>query len=218
MEKIKTDDFVEINYTGKLKENNIIFDTTDETLAKENMLHNKSIVYKPVIICVGKHQILKGIDDALIGKEAGSKFTITLGQDEAFGRKDIKNVQLVATNKFTKEKINPMPGLTVNVDGMNGVVKTVAGGRTIVDFNHPLAGKDVVYDIEVVRLVTDQDEKIQSFMDLTMHLGAHVKTLDGKTKITLHHQLPKEIHDLITAQLKAAISDKLDIEYVYHQH
>ncbi|EFK97351.1 peptidylprolyl isomerase FKBP-type, partial [sediment metagenome] len=45
-----------------------------------------------------------------------------------------------------KDSIRPMPGLPVNIDGMYGIIRTVAGGRVIVDFNHPLSGKEIVYN------------------------------------------------------------------------
>ena len=68
------------------------------------------------------------------------------------------------SNSSIKEKINPMPGLPVNIDGIYGVIITVAGGRTIVDFNHPLAGKNVVYEINILRKVDDLNEKIKSLL------------------------------------------------------
>ncbi len=60
---VKIKDFIEIEYTGKLKAEDIIFDTTDEKLAKENNIHQENSNYGPTIICLGENQILKGLDD-----------------------------------------------------------------------------------------------------------------------------------------------------------
>ena len=70
-----------------------------------------------------------------------------------------------------------MPGMQLNIDSMVGTVKTVSGGRTLVDFNHPLAGKDLVYDVKINRIVDDNKEKLNSL--LKMHL--HIK--DGEIEI-----------------------------------
>ena len=152
MEPIKKHDFVEIEYTGKLKEDNIIFDTTDEKTAKENNLHSNTD-YGPVIICVGEEQILKGLDKNIEGKEIGKEYNVDIKPEDAFGSKNAKLIQLIPTSKFKQQKIQPMPGMQLNIDGVVGTVKTVSGGRTLVDFNHPLAGKELLYKIPVYQTV-----------------------------------------------------------------
>src|SRR3989344_1222392 len=142
---IKKNDFVEIEYTGRLKESNAVFDTTQEKVAKENDLYDKNADYSPLIICVGENHILRGLEEQMIGKETGKEYAFEVSSDNAFGRKDPKLIQLVPTNKFRQQNIQPFPGLQLNIDGVFGVVKTVSGGRCLVDFNHPLAGKDLVY-------------------------------------------------------------------------
>jgi len=75
MEKVSKKDFIEIEYTGKIKEDNTIFDTTDEDIAKENNLETHS-GYEPIIICVGEEQLLKGIDGNLEGNDIGKEYDI----------------------------------------------------------------------------------------------------------------------------------------------
>src|SRR3989338_7882631 len=150
MEPIKKYDFVEIEYTGKLREDGAIFDTTDEKVAKEHNLHSHSD-YGPVVICVGEEQLLKGIDKSLEGKGIGDEYDADIRPEDAFGSKDARLIQLIPTNKFKQQKIQPMQGMQLNIDGMLGIVKTVSGGRTLVDFNHPLAGKELSYKIKINR-------------------------------------------------------------------
>ena len=69
---IKKGDFIEIEYTGRLKEEGFVFDTTDEKIAKEHDLYNSKAAYGPLTICVGEHHVIHGLDEALIGKEKGS--------------------------------------------------------------------------------------------------------------------------------------------------
>ena len=141
-------DFIEIEYTGKLKDENVVFDTTDETVAKENGLESHS-GYGSVIICVGEEQLLKGLDKNLEGKETGKEYDIELKPEDAFGNKNAKLIQLVPTSKFKQQNVQPMPGMQLNIDGVVGTIKTVSGGRTLVDFNHPLSGKVLTYKIKI---------------------------------------------------------------------
>ena len=134
---INKHDFLELEYSGKIKDTDDVFDTTVEKVAKDNNIFNSNIKYGPVIICVGEHQVITGLDEELIGKDLG-KYTINIPMEKAFGKKDGKLLKLIPLRKFKKEKIQPMPGLQVQVDESTGIVKTVSGGRVIVDFNHPL--------------------------------------------------------------------------------
>ena len=141
---VKYHDFVEIEYTGRTKDDNSIFDTTEEKVAKENGVYDKHVSYSPVIVCIGQNNILKALDDQMIGKETGKEYVFEISSEEAFGKRDAKLIQLIPAKKFRQQKIQPFPGLQLNIDGIFGIVKTVSGGRILVDFNHPLAGKDIV--------------------------------------------------------------------------
>ncbi len=193
---IKEKDFIELEYTGKLKEDSTIFDTTDEKTAKDNNLYQENAEYKPIVICVGQSQVIKGLDKALIGKEINKDYTIEVSAEEAYGKKDAKMIQLISTSKFLKEKIQPMPGLQVNIDGMMGLIKTVSGGRTLVDFNHPLAGKDLVYDIKINKVITDDKEKVSSILNLNLGIkDADIKVENKKVTIATKQEIPKELHE-----------------------
>ena len=62
--------------------------------------------------------------------------------------------------------MNPFPGMRIQSEGANGKVLTVNGGRVKVDFNHELAGKDLVYDVEVCEIIEDNEDKIKSMIEL----------------------------------------------------
>jgi len=189
---IKKHDFIEIDYTGKL-EDGTVFDTTEESVAKENDIHNSKTEYGSIVICLGEHQLIKGLDEKIEGNDIG-KYTFNLTPEEAFGKRDAKYLQLISTAKFKKEGITPMPGLQVNIDGVIGIVKTVTGGRTIIDFNHPLAGKAVVYDIKINKLITDTEQKVKAFVEVALHQkDFKVKKEGEKFTVELKQEIPKEI-------------------------
>jgi FKBP-type peptidyl-prolyl cis-trans isomerase 2 len=199
---IKKKDFVELEYTAKLKEEDIIFDTTDEALAKKENIHSEKMEYGPIIICVGEQHVIKGLDSKIEGKEPGT-YTFEIPAEEAFGKKNPQLIQLISTAKFRQQKITPMPGLQINIDGTIGTVKTVTGGRTMVDFNHPLSGKDVVYEIKITRIVTDKTEKAKALLKTLIQVkDADIKVENDEAKIKLKQELPKEITEKISEKVK----------------
>ncbi len=206
---IKENDFVELDYTGKLADGTV-FDTTNENLGRS--LTSARSVFRPVIICVGEGQVVAGLDQALLGKEVGKTYSIGVAADLAFGKKDPKLVGLVPFALFKKQRVMPTPGLLIDVDGTRATVVRMTGGRVMVDFNHPLAGKDVVYDILVKRQVTDAAEKVRSYLDIILSVSKEVAVAESKATITLGTSLPSEmITDLTTRLLRIT---GLTVEFV----
>lgn len=202
---IKEKDFIEIEYTGKIKDENIIFDTTSEKTAKDNKIFNEQITYKPIIICVGQGQLIKGLDKQLIGKETGKEYTFEIKPEEGFGKKSAKLLKIVPTSVFKKQNIRPVPGLQVNIDRVIGTIRTVTGGRTIVDFNHPLAGRDLVYQVKINKIITEDIKKIESFINL--ELGFKPEKIEIKENIA-KIVLKKEYFDMIKDS-KEKITNKI---------
>ena len=217
MQTIKENDFVEVEYTGKITDGNIVFDTTSESEAKAAGIYNAQSQYKPIIICVGHQHIIKGIDQFIIGKELNKEYTIDIKPEEGFGKKKADLLQLIATPKFRKHGINPVPGLQVNVDNTIGIIKTVTGGRTLVDFNHPCAGKDLTYKVKVTKFITDAKEKVKALV--TMLLGPqliqNVEVKDKKAELTIPMKFPQEIEEKITESIKKTVPEISEI--VYHE-
>ncbi|MBW2965790.1 peptidylprolyl isomerase [Candidatus Woesearchaeota archaeon] len=211
---IKKRDFVEVEYTGKTKEDNIIFDTTDEKTAKENNFHSQGMEYGPVAVCVGEGQILKGLDEEVEGKEIGKEYTIELSPEKAFGKKDVKLIKMIPISAFKKQNIEPQPGLQVNIDGVLGLIRRVGGGRCLVDFNHPLSGKEVVYTLKINKIVTDDKEKIKSYLKLALHLKAEVEIKENTAEIKIKKEIPKEIQENISKKLVELVTSIKKINFV----
>lgn len=194
---IKEGDFVELDYTGKIVEDNVVFDTTLEADAKKSKLYDAKTKYEPVRICIGKRHVIEGLDKGLVGKEIGKEYVFSVKPEEAFGQKNPKMIRLIATNKFREQGITPMPGLQVNMDGVLGTIKAVSGGRTIVDFNHPLSGKGLEYRATVKRVISDVSEKADAALRL---IGINVeKTISGEVLVLKSDkEIPKKAQDEIT--------------------
>jgi FKBP-type peptidyl-prolyl cis-trans isomerase 2 len=193
MANIQDKDFVEIEYTGKLAEGNIIFDTSDEALAKKSGAFNQGMRYGPIVICVGEHQVIAGLDKNLIGKEVGKDYSFSIPAEDGFGKKDAKLLKLVPTSAFRKSNVQVAPGLQVDIDGVIGTIRTVTGGRVIVDFNHPFAGKDLIYEVKVRRQVLDKVEQVNSLIRMLINQPSETAVAEGAATITLEQELPEEI-------------------------
>ncbi len=167
MTLVKKYDFVEIQYTGSTKGDNVIFDKDEVT------------------ICVGQGSALKIIEDQIIGKEITKEYTFEIKSEDAFGRKDSSLIRLIQLNEFTNHKINPIPGLHINMDGIFGIVRTVSGGRCLVDFNHPLSSKDLVYNVKLKRIIDDDKEKIKALLNSNFHIK---DAEDGKKTLEIDLQ------------------------------
>ena len=214
MSTIKKHDLIELEYTGKTKEENIIFDTTDKDIAKENDLHTHQD-FGPVVVCVGEQQVLPGLDKNLEGKETGKEYDFDIKPEDAFGKKDAKLIQLVPTSKFKKQNIHPQPGLQLNLDGMIGTIKTVSGGRTLVDFNHPLAGRELSYDVKINKMVNDDKEKVKAYLKLTFGIkDCEVKIEEGNAKIEIKTELNEKVKEEINKKITELIQTIKKTEFV----
>lgn len=209
MGKLKKGDFVEIEYTGVIKEDKTLFDTTDESKAKELKIHNPNMTYGPVAICIGEYQVIKGIDDQLVDKETNNNYTLEIKPEDAFGKKNPKLLKIVSISIFRKQNITPMIGLQVTIDGVLGTVRSVTSGRVVLDFNHPLSGRDLVYYIKVYDVITDKKKQLESYIKLSLGLKEVEITLENdEAKATLLMELPQEAKDKLTKRVLELIKIK----------
>ena len=163
---IENGNFVRVNFTGKIKETDEVFDTTYDEIAQEAGIFDENKTYKPIPIVVGGNHLLPAIEEAIIGLEAGDSKTIEVESENGFGPRDPKAIQLIPMKEFKRQGMTPYPGMRISAEGGEGKILTVNGGRVKVDFNHPLAGKDLIYDVEVTEIIEEAEEKIKSMIEL----------------------------------------------------
>ena len=204
--KIKKGDFIEIDFIGKIKESNTIFDLTEESEAKKHDLYNPKQIYKPIVLCIGENEIIKGLDEELIDKEPKKSYSIELSPEKAFGKKNPKLIKLIPASAFKKQNITPFPGLQLNMDGIVGTIRAVSGGRIIVDFNHPLAGKNLIYEIKINKIITDDKEKVKSILKFD-------KFELKNNELTIKQQPPEKIQEAIKKQIKKHVKNIKQITF-----
>ncbi len=160
----KNGDFLLVNYTLKVKETAETVGTTLEGVAKEAKIYHGEEKYEPMFVVVGEGWVPKGLDEALTNFEVGKANTVELTPEKAYGVRDPKKVRLVPLRKFSSEGLTPVPGLQVNIDGKAAQVRSVGAGRVQVDYNHPFAGRTLIYDLTVEKVVDKDEDKLTNIL------------------------------------------------------
>ena len=201
---MKPGDFVEVDYVGKIQKTGKIFDLTLEDVAKEENVYNPKSKYGSVVFIVGANFIMKGLDEALQSMSIGEKKHVIVTPDKAFGERNEEMVRLIPIARFKEQNLDPVPGAEINLGVMKGIIKTVSGGRVKVDFNHPLAGKTLEYDIEIKSKVDDKERKIKSVVNY--FTGLDYQDIETEIKEpTVDIEIKKQIE--MTRPVKGVISD-----------
>ncbi|MEK6840590.1 MAG: FKBP-type peptidyl-prolyl cis-trans isomerase [Nanoarchaeota archaeon] len=207
-------DFIEIEFTGKVKGGEVFDSNTRENLEKMHEGHNHPIEAKPFIFCLGEHMFLDAVDEFFIGKpDKPETYEIELKPEQAFGKRDPALVKMIPLRVFKEHGTNPVPGTMLNFDGRIGKSLTVSGGRVMIDFNNPLAGKTVIYNIAVKRKIADINEKISAVNEFLFKRDFKF-TVDGKKlliKIEKKEKDMKKIMEMFTEKFKEILDMDLEV-------
>ncbi len=141
MSLVKDGDTVKIQYTGKL-EDGTVFDSSDGR--------------DPLELKVGAGQVIPGFEKGVMGMEVGGTKTITIPADDAYGQRRDDLTISVKKTEFP-ENISPEVGQQLQLkqpDGnmVNVVITDIQEEQVTLDANHPLAGKTLIFDVEVVEV------------------------------------------------------------------
>jgi peptidylprolyl isomerase len=161
---IKKSDFIIVNYTGKVKETGEVFDTTSEETAKEGKLYKEGDLYEPRLVVVGEGWLLKALDDALLTFKLNKEESVEIPPENAFGPRDSEKVKLVPLRRLIARGITPKMGAQIEFDKKLATVRTMGSGRVTLDFNPPLAGKTLVYEVIIQKQLKTNEEKIAALI------------------------------------------------------
>lgn len=143
MPKVKDGDTVKVHYTGKLTEDGTVFDSSRDR--------------EPLEFTLGEGQLIPGFEEAVIGMEEGEDTTIDLASEDAYGERR-EDLELEVSKDDLPDNIEPEVGMQLQMQQQeNGQaipvqITSVEDEFVKLDANHPLAGKDLTFDIEVVEL------------------------------------------------------------------
>ena len=154
---LKKGDIVRMNYDAYIADNEKLYDTTYEDKAKENGMYNEQYKYAPMPYIVGSGKLFPALDAAITAAEVGKRTVVEIPSEEGAGARDPKLLETHPLREFHKQEINPYPGLEVSLGERRGTVLSVGAGRVKVDFNNPLAGKNLRYEFEITEVVDGND-------------------------------------------------------------
>ncbi|WP_020402001.1 FKBP-type peptidyl-prolyl cis-trans isomerase [Gracilimonas tropica] len=142
MSKVKNGDTVKVHYTGKLEDGSV-FDS--------------SVERDPLEVTLGEGKLIPGFEDAVIGLEVGDKTTTSIASADAYGERR-EDLEVTVERSQLPEDIEPQVGMQLQLNQPNGQpvpvqVTKVEDENIIIDANHPLAGKDLTFDIELIEIV-----------------------------------------------------------------
>lgn len=205
----KAGDFLLVNYTLKVKESGETVDTTFDSVAKDAEIHKEDTAYGPKFVILGEGWLPKGLEDSLVGLDAGKQTTIELPPEKGYGTRDPGRMRLVSLRRFREKGIDPAPGAQVEFEGRPAVVRAVGAGRVQVDYNHPLAGRTLIYDVSIERVLEDESEKILNIISRRIPEISQGKFGLNKNARDLTVEVPEEAFYLSGLQVakKAITSD-----------
>ena len=161
---IEKGEFILIDYVAKVKETGEVFDTTMEEVAKKERLYKEGEIYESKLMVVGEGWMLKALEESLPNFELKKTASIEIPPEKAFGPRDPEKVRLVPLRRLTTRGITPQLGMRIEFDGKLATVRTMGSGRVQLDFNPPLAGKTLVYDVTVQKKLETKVEKITALI------------------------------------------------------
>lgn len=147
--KIENGDIISVDYVGKL-EDGTIFDTSVKEVAVEVGIYNQTRGYKPLTFTVGAGQMIKGFDEGVVGMIVGEEKILKISPEEAYGeyREELSRELPVEAVDFT-----PEIGMKLFTEtGLTGIITKVNEKSFVVDFNHELAGKILIFVVRVVSM------------------------------------------------------------------
>ncbi len=169
MVTVEKGDVVELEYTLRVADTGEVIETTSEEVAKEAGIYDEKKRYGPRIVIVGEGSLLPGLEEALIGMKEGEEKEIEIPPEKAYGKRDPSKIKRYSLGEFKKAGIrNVYPGMVVEIGGNVGIVKSVSGGRVVVDFNNPLAGKTIKAKVKVVKVYKEPKEKTVKVVQRTL--------------------------------------------------
>jgi len=199
-----------INYTTKIKETGEVIETTIEEVAKANKIYKEGAKYEPKLIAVGKGWILKALDEEIQKLNVGDKATIEVPPEKAFGNRDPLKIKVIPLRKFGEKAKDVNVGDQVEYNGQVGTVISINSGRVQIDFNDRLAGKTLIYEIEIIKEITDLNEKVEKLIQRRIEIQNPVYKVDqGKVRIEIPEQY--FLTDGLQYIKRAIANDILDI-------
>jgi FKBP-type peptidyl-prolyl cis-trans isomerase 2 len=149
-----------VDYIGRTKNDGKVFDLTIEEVAKNEGLYRDDDRYEPILVSVGSNWLLEAIEEELIGMKVDQTKTIDIPPERGAGKRDPSLIKMIAKAKLEKQGARIAIGEKITFGREQGVITQILGRTARVDFNPPMAGKTLTFDVTVKGIVSAPDEKV----------------------------------------------------------
>jgi len=166
-------------------------------LKVEEKLEGKPLTSYEMLVSLNDKLTRNEIKELIKDKEKGFKGSIKI--KNAYGERRQDLMQIIPLSFLRKQGINPVPGLVLKIGEIEGIIKSVSGGRVIVDFNHPLAGKEIEFEIEVKEKFDDELNFAKELLNNLVKKGL-LKEEDFKiegNKIIIKENLKEGVEEIL---------------------
>ena len=187
------DSLIYLNFTSTVKETNELIETTLEEKAKEHKVYDPTKKYNNRLVAIGEGWVLEGLDSKLNEMSVGGKATIEIPPEKAFGTWDPLKVRIMPIRRFGEKASQIKVGDEVEVDNKIGYVRLLGSGRVHIDFNHKLAGKTIIYEVEVIDELKEDEKKIRALFARRVPIE-NEKIKFSIQENTLTFELPEDIY------------------------
>ncbi len=157
---VKEGSLIYVDYVGKTRADGKIFDLTLEDVAKKEGLFREDDRYEPILVAVGSNWLLEAIEEELVGMKVEETKTIDVPPERGAGKRDPSLVKMIAKAKLEKQGVRIAIGERITFGREQGVITQVLGRTARVDFNPPMAGKTLRFDVTVKGIVSEPNEKV----------------------------------------------------------
>src|SRR5579883_2329369 len=193
---LETGALILADYTARVKDTGQIFETTRREDAEKAGIADPTRNYEPKLIAIGEPSwslVLKAVDEALQKADPGQTIDVELPPEKAFGPRDPTKLSRIPIRRFGEKASDLSVGAEVEIDNRVGIVRQLESGRALVDFNHRLAGKTLVYNIFVKEKLEDRNAKIEALIKRRLPVDKEKIKFESEGDSGLRIYIPNEI-------------------------
>ncbi|MEZ0320247.1 MAG: peptidylprolyl isomerase [Pyrobaculum sp.] len=186
-------DYILFDYTVVIKDDNKIVETTQEHVAKEAGIYKPEEVYTPRLVILGETPLWEPVENAILSAEEGQEFEVEVPPEKAYGVRDPNKVKTISIREFHRHGMVPRVDDIVEYEGQRARVVSISGGRVVLDFNHPLAGKTFIVRGRITKRLSTLEEKAAALLKTYLPRVPEEKIKVSIESDTLTVALPAEV-------------------------
>jgi peptidylprolyl isomerase len=187
--KLNNKDFILVDYTEKIKDTNKIVESTNKEIATKEHIFKEYKLYEPIVMILGEGK-LKILEEELLKQEVelNKPITIEVLPKFAYGERIPNAMKTVPLKRFTSKGIMPIMGMQIDYNGKIARVHFIGSGRVVLDFNHPNAGKTILYEVNIIMKIESIEDKVKALVHrnipiievekFSIHIENNILTID----------------------------------------